>query len=539
MPRILHLIQTKENLVQAKENLIKAKEDIIQTKETHIQKLDTQVAELIEKVSLLEILHFGTRSEKWTKEDDRQALLFNEAEDAAFRQQDEEKQKAVLETIEIGPYKKRKPGKQGRKPISKELPREIREYDISEKEKTCACGCLKTCIGEDITERAAIKPAEVKVIREIKKKYACRKCEGTEADEPGVVTAKGEKHLIPGSIADESLLAWSVVEKYEFALPLYRQAKRLEYIGIPIPRATLSNLVIRTAEECEKIYELLKEHIRSGEVVNADETRVQVLREKGRKPQSLSWMWVFTGGPPGKPSVVFHYDEKRSSEVPCSFFQNFDGWIQTDDFGAYQAALKRLNGNIIQVLCWAHARRKFYDCWKLTKSGHAKKAIDFIKKFFELEDLRNNYSLKGFSKHRKNRAQIIFDEFKSWLEKLFTSTPPKSSLGKAVSYTLDNWEQLILYIENPLLTPSNNIAENAIRPFVIGRKNWLFSCSPKGAKASAILYSLVESAKMNNLRPYDYLYYIFKQLPHVESKEDLMGLMPFNITPEKIKGGEN
>jgi transposase len=516
----------------------KALLDKIKSLESELQQKENKINELTEKVTLLEILHFGPKSEKWTKEDDKQALLFNEAEDAAFEQDNEESKKESVETIELGGYKRRKHRNQGRKPISAELPREEVFYDIPEKDKVCACGHEKTCIGEEVSERAAIKPAEVKVIVEKRKKYVCKNCEGVDADEPGVITAKGPKHLIPGSIADESLLAWSITEKFEFAIPLYRQEKRLSYIGMPMPRATLSNLTIKTAEKCEGLYELLRKNIIAGDIINADETRVQVIKEPERKAQNLSWMWVFAGGAPDKKCVIFKYDQSRSSDIPYEFLKGYEGWLQTDDYGAYATAIKKLKTTKIRhVLCWAHARRKFHDAWKATESEHTKEAIGHIKKIFELEDLRKDYSLKGFNRQRKNRAELLFEAFGKYLKDLYKTTPPQFSLGKAIAYTLDNWEQLIMYIDNPLLTPSNNIAENAIRPFVIGRKNWLFSYTPKGARSSAVLYSLIESAKLNKLRPFDYLYYIFKKLPYTETEEGLKKLLPFKLTPEEIKSG--
>jgi transposase len=379
------------------------------------------------------------------------------------------------------------------------------------------------------------------MLREKRLKYVCKNCEGIEADEPGVVTAPGINHLLAGSIADESLMAWSITEKYAFALPLYRQSIRLKYIGLPIPRATLSNIIIKTAMKCNMLYDLLKEHIKSWRYINADETRVQVLKEPGRKAQSLSWMWVFLGGPPGKKAVIFQYDRSRSSEVPKEFFKNYTGWLQTDDYSSYHAALKDLNNDrppekkIRHLLCWQHARSMFYKAWKITKSEHTETALQYIRDLFALEKLRTEYSEKGFYKQRKNRAEQIFEEFKPWLVELYTETPPGGPLGKAIGYTLDNWELLIRYIEDPVLVPSNNLAENAIRPFVIGRKNWLFCNTPNGANASAILYSLIESAKLNKLVPYDYLYYIFRKLPYAESQQDYINLLPFNLTPEEIR----
>jgi len=517
-------------------------ETCLEEKDKQLSEMKNHVQVLEEKVTLLEILHFGPKSEKWTEEDKRQALLFNEAEDAAFKQTDETCEKSGVEKREVASYTRRAHRNQGRKPISPDLPREEIVYDIADADKTCGCGNELTCIGEDVSERVKIVPAEVKVLLERRKKYACKACEGTEDDRPGVVTAEGKKHLIPGSIADESLLAWSIQEKFEFSLPFYRQSKRLEYLGVPIPRSTLGNHAIKTSEACRSLYELLQEHIKSGPLINADETRLQVLKEPERHAQDLSWMWVFAGGTPGKDAVVFQYDPSRSSDVPVEFLSGYSGWLQTDDYAAYHTALKKLavNGQKIlpkHVLCWAHARREFHKVWESSKSEHSRQALDFIRELFALEELRKDYSEKGFLKQRKNRAEQIFERFKPWLTKLYEATPPKGALGKALLYTLDNWEQLILYVDDPVLTPSNNRAENAIRPFVIGRKNWLFSGTPCGAEASAIHYSLIESAKLNGLNPYAYLSYIYSRLPYAVTVEDFERLLPFNTTPEILKGG--
>ena len=525
---------------------LEEKNSIISNHEKIITEKDTLIKELKEKVTLLEILHFGPKSEKLTKEDERQALLFDEAEDEAFRQADDaEDENKTTETLEIASHTRKVIRNQGRKPIAPDLPREEIVYDIADDEKTCGCGHEMVCIGEEVNERVKIKPAEVKVLREIRKKYACKHCEGTEDDRPGVVTAEGKKHLIGGSIADESLLAWSISEKFEFSLPFYRQTKRLEHIGVPIPRSTLCNLSVQTGDACKPLYHLLEEHIRSGPLINADETRVQVLKEPGREARDLSWMWVFAGGPPDKAAVLFKYDPSRSSDVPFEFLKGYSGWLQTDDYGAYHTAMKKLAEFSDRkcapkhILCWSHARRKFVQAWEAEKTDHAKQGIDFIRELFALEDLRKEYSLKGFVKQRKNRAEEIFERFKPWLLRQFSETPPKGALGKALAYTLDNWELLILYVEDGVLTPSNNRAENAIRPFVVGRKNWLFSGTPAGAEASAIHYSLIESAKLHKLNPYEYLYYLYSRLPFATSEEHYSRLLPFNLTPEQITGGKN
>ena len=497
--------------------------------------LKRRVRLLEEQVRLLQSLHFGTKSEKLTPEDKRQSALFNEAEDSAFDQHID----APTEAREVAAHTRRARTGAGRKPISEDLPRETYDYDIDEEEKTCACGTEKTCIGEDVSERASIIPAKVVVRRERRKKYVCRSCEGTTDDEAGVVTAEGPRHLIAGSIADESLLAWSINEKFEYALPFYRQAKRLQSIGIPIPRATLSLLAIRSADACEPLYELLKATVRSGTVINADETRVQVLKEPGRRAQQKSWMWVFLGGPPEKKSVVLQYETGRSHEVPYEFLQGFGGWLQSDDYEAYHTAVKRLraegNDALEHVLCWAHARRKFHDYWKLSHDSEAEQILEWIGELFALEKLRDDYSPKGFLKQRADRAGPVLESLQKQLTDLSPHVPPDLAFGKAIAYALDNWPQLVKYLEESELTTSNNAAENAIRPFVLGRKNWLFAGTPQGARSSAILYSLVESAKLHNLSVYDYFSHILRKIPYCESQGDYEALLPFNLTPATIK----
>jgi transposase len=536
-------LKEKDSIIAEFEKVITERERVIAEHEKLIAEKTSLLIELKEKVAILEILHYGPKSEKWTADDNRQAKLFNEAEDDAFRQVDEKGDKSGVETKEVSGYTRRAHRNQGRKPISPDLPREDIVFDLEDDEKVCGCGHELVLIGEDVSERVQIKRAEVKVLREHRKKYACKKCEGTEDERSGVVTAEGTKHLLPGSLADESLLAWSIAEKFEFALPFYRQAKRLEYLGIPLPRATLCHHAIKAAEACQPLYEFLEDHIKRGPVINADETRLQVLKEAGRRAQEWSWMWVFAGGPPAKEAVLFRYDESRSHNIPLEFLKGYRGWLQTDDYAAYGTALRKIREadkdgvGTKHILCWAHARRGFVKAWDATKSPAAKEAIDFIREIFALEDLRKEYSVKGFAKQRANKAEGIFGRFKPWLVKLAAETPPGNLLGKAVAYAIDNWELLIRYVEDPLLTPSNNRAENAIRPFVVGRKNWLFAGTPAGAEASAIHYSLIESSKLAKLNPYEYLMYIFARLPYAKTRDDHAMLLPWNLTPDLIRGG--
>ena len=512
----------------------------IKTLEDTNAKKDITILKLEEQIKLLQYLHFDSKSEKLNKEDERTGALFNEAEDSAFKQDDPIQIEQVKKVIEIGPQTRVTKKKTGRKPFDESLPREEKVYDLSDEEKVCDCNHTMQCIGEDVTERVNIFPVKAYVIKEIKKKYVCNNCEGLEReDEKGVITAQGPKHLIPGSMADESFLAWSISEKFEFALPFYRQAIRLKQIGVPIPRATLSNLTVAAGSKCEPIYELLGKHIRSGPLINGDETKVQVLKEPGRKNKSLSWMWVFLGGPPGEACVRFQYEQNRSHQIPYEFLKDYTGLFQSDDYEGYHTAVKKVNNerknSVCHVLCWAHARRYFYRYYESSKDLEAKEILDLIKDIFDLEKLRTQFSRKGFLKQRKNRAELIFDKLKKKLENLIRETPGGLAFGKAIVYTLDNWNQLVSYVDHFELTPSNNIAERAIRPFVIGRKNWLFAGSPTGTKSFAILYSLVESTKLNGYKPFDYLYYIFRQLPYCQNEHDYFALLPFNVNAEKLR----
>jgi transposase len=525
------LISLNKELTTSNKKLESSNKNLNDTK----SKLQTKVQELERLVATLQILHFGPKSEKLDPEDKTQARLFNEAEDGSFSQNDPEQIESATETTTVQSHSRKTSSKAGRIAISDDLPREETVYDLDESQKVCACGTEKTCIGTDASERVEIIPSKIVVKRELRKKYVCKSCEGTSADEKGVITAGGPKHLIPRSIAGEGFLAWSIAEKYEFSLPFYRQEKRFGYIGLKISRATLCNLAIQAAGKCEVLYNLIKEHIVGGEIINADETRTQVLKEPGRSAQSRSWMWVFLGGPPNKKAVIFHYDSSRGSKIPKEFLEDFSGYLQSDDYGVYKTVIQALSENqITHVLCWAHARRKFKQAWDIEQSKESKIILNSISQLFDLEELRDKYSKKGFLKQRKNRAGPIFDELKSFLMVTFEKTPPRSTLGQAISYTLDNWEELIRYVDHSDLTPSNNSAENAIRPFVIGRKNFLFSTSTQGAHASAILYSLIESAKLNGLSPLLYLHYIFTKIPYAERSEDYIKLLPMNVSQDEL-----
>ena len=370
------------------------------------------------------------------------------------------------------------------------------------------------------------------VERTIRPKYACKVCEGSgDEDKPAVRVAPAVPSIIPKSIVTPELLAFLLVNKYVDHLPFYRQEKRFERIGISISRQDMSNWQRQAHEAVRILLELMKEHIKTGSVMQMDETRVQVHNEPDRPDTRNSYMWLARGGPPDKTAIVYEYHETRGSKNIHSFLDRFKGYLQTDGYEAYVSALKG-HPDITHVGCFAHARRKFFDASKVSKKpGSAAEGLKYIQKLYLIE---NNLKAQKLTEEeilaeRKKQAKPVLEKFGLWLETRQQQVVPSSELAKAISYTLGQWNKLINYLESPHLTPDNNACENAIRPFVLGRKNWLFAGSPKGAESSCGIYSLVETAKQNKLNPYEYLRKVFTEAPLMNSREDWYQLLPWNI----------
>jgi transposase len=492
----------------------------------------SRIGFLEERIRLLQNELFGRKSEKrpTPESDQRQLYLFNEAEIEAVRKNEEPKSIAVLS------HTRKKPG---RKPLPQDLPRIEVIHDLTAEEKMCECGVQMDRIGEEESEKLDIIPARMQVIRHIRYKYACKNCEGVESDGPTVKIAPTPVQIIPKGIATPGLVAHILTAKFEDALPFYRQEKIFDRLGVDIPRPTMCGWAMKVAEQCQPLFSLLQEQIRCGPLINIDETPVQVMNEPGRANTSKSYMWVFRGGLPDKPILMYQYHPTRSGQVPGDFLKGYRGYIQTDGYNGYDALSRR--PGIYHVGCWAHVRRKFVEVVKAAsgqgKKGHADTALEYIGELYAVEKLarQNNLNADQIVALRWEKSALVLLEFKTWLESLANQTPPKGLLGKAVNYTLKNWPSLIRYLENGYITPDNNAAENAIRPFVLGRKNWLFAGHPNGAHASAALFSLIETAKANGLKPYFYLRYLFERLPLAVTESDYKNLLPQNLTTKKVE----
>ncbi len=474
---------------------------IIAEYEVEVRLLREQVRHLYDRL-------FGRKSEKSRYgENSPQLPLFDMPEP------DPESEPIEPETVAITSHRRRK---KGRQPLPEALPRVEIVHDIDEQEKTCHCGSPLSKIGEEVSEKLDIIPAVIQVVRHIRPKYSCKACENAAEQGKTVTIAPTPVQLIPKGIASGRLMAHILYRKFALSLPFYRQEREFSQMG-------------------------LKEEILSGPLINADETTVQVLKEPGRSANSKSYMWVFRGGPPDTPALYFHYHPSRSGDVASDFLKEYQGVVQTDGYFGYDFLDSK--EHITHLGCMAHARRKFVAAQKARGKNSKKSssgpdiALKYIKDIYRIERKAKKLHLsdKELLALRQQEAKPILKAMHAWLIKKSRQVVPKSLLGKAVAYTLSQWHRLEAYLEHPFATPDNNLAENAIRPFCVGRKNWLFAGTPAGAEASAILYSLVETAKANHLDPYKYLRYLFEKLPFAKTTQEYRKLMPSRLTSEILE----
>jgi hypothetical protein len=327
-------------------------------------------------------------------------------------------------------------------------------------------------------------------------------------------------------------MAYIMNQKYGEGLPLYRQEQQFAHLGVELSRQTLANWVLHGANNwLTLIYDRLHEHLLERDILHADETTLQVLREPGRAAETQSYLWLYRTGRDGPPIILYDYQTTRASKHPRRFLAGFKGYLHVDGYAGYNEL-----PDVTLVGCWAHARRKFDEALKALPEDKRNKAVaaqvglEFCNQLFAIErDLKDATPQERYQA-RQVRSRPVLDAFRAWLKTQKTQVLPKSSFGQAINYCLSQWDKLIAFLQDGRLELDNNRSERSIKPFVIGRKNWLFANTPRGARASAITYSIIETAKENGLNPFQYLSYLFEKLPNLNPKDSnaLDQLLPWS-----------
>ena len=459
-----------------------------------------------------------------------QGTLFNEAEAIADKAATDDDKKP-------GPKNR---GKPVRKPLPDHLPQIHKTIDLPESDKICPkSGERLKQIGEEVSKQLDIEPAKVTVIVTHRLKYGCdcAACQ-TGLEAATIKTAPVEAQPIPKSMAAPGLLSYIAVSKYADALPLARQEGIFKRYGIDLVRATMASWMIALGVMIMPLINLIRDELIKGGVIQADETRIQVHKGTGKKSTAENYMWAFSrDGPNGAKIVLYELGPSRSHTVPLRVLEGFTGYLHTDGYEAYETLAGKMPG-ITLVGDWAHVRRKFDEAVKAVAEDFkgeikAKVGLRLINDLFriEREDIGKNATDEQRLRIRQEKSRPIIDELKQWADDTAPTLPPKTLSGSAVRYMLDRWEKLTIFLDQPTLRLDTNPIEGFIRPFAIGRKNWMFADTIKGAEASAALYSLVVMARANSLNPFLYLKAVFTDLPKAKTADDVAALLPWIWKP--------
>ena len=505
----------------------------ITTLKARVSELEILIKYYEEQLCLSKHRQFGSSSEK-SGHDPNQLSIFNEAELLSDVSVPEP------ELVEIEKHYRKRTRLTTDK-LPEDLPVEVIEHDLPESEQICPeCGGELHIMGRDTRRELVIIPAQVKIREHVRMVYSCRECEKDKCGVP-IVKSPINEPVIKGSFASPEAIAQIMTQKFVMGSPLYRQEQELQRNGIKLSRQTMSNWLVRAVEDwLVPIYELMHENLCSRDVLHADETTLQVLREPGKTAQSKSYMWLYrTGGDAEHPIVLYEYQPDRKKKRPAEFLKNFKGYLHTDGYEGYHS----LPSEITISGCWAHARRKFDEALKVLpepdrEGSSALRGKRYCDRLFMLEREFAELTSKERLEKRLELSKPVLDEFYAWIESLRVA--PKSGIGIAAKYALSQKKYLVCYLSDGRLEISNNRAERSIKPFVIDRKNFLFSNTPRGAKASAVTFSLIETAKENKLNPFAYLVYIFENAPNWDIRNDpdalerlLPAYMPTYIRAQK------
>jgi len=505
VPELLQLLEHKDRVLEQKNRALEDQRQLIAEQQKLLKLLE-------EQLRLARQRRFGASSEKLPFQGD----IFDEVE-----------LEVALSDVEaqLPEETPAKPPRKKREGFSEKLPRIQIRLPLSDEEKVGASKTFFTKVKEELD----VVPAQARVIE-----YWQEKAVFDQDGEQVIKAAARPVHPLGKCIASVQLLAYILVSKYADALPLYRMEQILKRYGGSISRTTMANWVIRLDDVFKPLINLLREHQLEGDYLQADETRVQVLKEDGKPATSDKWMWLVRGGPPDQPAVLFEYDVSRSETVPSRLLDGFEGVLQADGYAGYNQVCR--DNPITRIGCWDHARRKFVEASKAAparKKGQtvskADVAIGKIRKLYKIEGRIKDLTPEQKTVQREKLSQPVLDDLKVWLETNSRRVPKDSLTWTAINYTLNQWDLLIGYVQDGRLHISNALAENAIRPFAVGRRNWLFADTPRGARASATCYSLIETAKANGLEPSAYLRHVLQHIGAADTVEALEALLPWNV----------
>jgi transposase len=491
---------------------------------------------LKEQLSRFKRQLFEAKSEKVSEASaaHQKDMFFNEAED-----QGAQAQPAAEETdhdkIDVPAHRR---AKRGRRPLDPALPREVIRHELPEAERVCAHdGAALREIGVEVSEQLDIVPQQVRVIRHERVKYACPCCDA------GLRLAAKPAQVIPKGLLSEAALAWVITSKYLDGLPLYRQAALLgRFGGTQLSRNTLAAGVVRVGQAVQPVVNLLRDTLLDSAIVHGDETEVQVLKEPGRKAQTKSYMWVQmteASGPEGTgpPIRLFGYAPSRSTQTARTLYEGMRAGsvLMSDGYEPYAAIAEQ--HRLVHLGCWAHCRRYFNDALQALpkdKRGPEQlpsRFIDLIGRLYKVEaDARRDaLDAQALRQQRELHSAPVLEESRALALQHLHAVLPGSLLGKALHYLTAQWPKLVRYVDDGRWPIDNNACENAIRPFVVGRRNWLFADTVAGANASANLYSLLQTCLANGIDGYRYLSALLVELPMARTVEDYEALLPWRL----------
>ena len=485
--------------------------------EAWTKELEAQNRWLLEQLRVIRKKVFDASSEKASEEVVVQlSLLFNEAEVCAGEESKEESKEEAPEVV-VRSHTRRKGGD-----VRSIVPENIEvvetEHTIPEDERVCPqCGEPMQVVGKEVRETLELIPAKAVLHRDTYYTYACKNCDKNDTTTPFVKTPK-EPSVIPGGYASPESVAQIAVQKFVMGSPLYRQEQEWNRQNIMLSRQTMANWLIRCAADWfGPVYYELHKQLLQLDLLHADETELQVLHEPGKTAQAKSYMWLYrSSGDAEHPIVLYEYQPGRGQEHPKEFLAGFQGYLQTDGYAGYNGV-----EGVTHVGCWAHARRKFVEAQQAVPKGQpsptADQGVAYCTKLFKLEQQFAELPPEERKEKRLIQEKPVLDAMFAWANTI--NAAPKSKLGIALNYLKNQWERLNNYLLDGRIELSNNRAERSIKPFVISRKNFLFANTQLGAKSSAVIFSLIETAKENGLDPYRYLCFVLRTAPALREND--------------------